>query len=222
MEANRSVAFFDEQFRRQLAAADFALNPFESAALPHLHGHVLDYGCGLGSLALAAARGGCTVLALAASTAAIEHLRAVAEPRRCRWAPNRRTCAAIASRGSIAEDFDAVVCILSHEAQECPAPRGTRKVFATVVARKPLFAPSVAPPAAPPAERPARSRQCARAPSSARPRSLTFQGPPCFVRWSFHPLASRCSFWAAAPGTRTTPAWSRAKSRRSRPKTSPA
>ena len=44
--------------------------------LPHLHGELLDAGCGLGNLAVAAAERGCRVQALDASPAAIEHLRA--------------------------------------------------------------------------------------------------------------------------------------------------
>ena len=78
MSADHSVRFFDDQFRRQVQAHDFALNPFEQVALPHLAGRVLDYGCGLGNLAVAAARRGCNVLALDASPAAIEHLQQVA------------------------------------------------------------------------------------------------------------------------------------------------
>jgi tellurite methyltransferase len=78
MKTTDSIRFFDAQFERQVREADFALNPFEEAALPHLHGRVLDYGCGLGNLALAAARNGCSVVALDASRAAIEHLRAAA------------------------------------------------------------------------------------------------------------------------------------------------
>jgi len=73
-----SIRFFDAQFERQVREADFALNPFEEAALPYLRGRVLDHGCGLGNLALAAARNGCCVVALDASRAAIEHLRAAA------------------------------------------------------------------------------------------------------------------------------------------------
>jgi len=78
MKTTDSIRFFDAQFERQVREADFALNPFEEAALPHLHGRVLDYGCGLGNLALAAARNGCSVVALDASRAAIEHLRGAA------------------------------------------------------------------------------------------------------------------------------------------------
>ena len=72
---NHSVDFFDQQFRRQIGDRDFKLNAFEQEALPHLNGRVLDFGCGLGNLAMAAAQGGCSVLALDASPAAIEHLR---------------------------------------------------------------------------------------------------------------------------------------------------
>ncbi|MBK7081878.1 MAG: methyltransferase domain-containing protein [Betaproteobacteria bacterium] len=78
MNTPRTVDFFDRQFRRQIDAGEFALNPFEARALPHLRGRVLDLGCGLGNLALAAARRGCEVTALDASPAAIARLQAVA------------------------------------------------------------------------------------------------------------------------------------------------
>lgn len=78
MDGPASVRFFDRQFRRQIAAGEGALNPFEAAVLPHLAGRVLDFGCGLGNLALAAARAGCTVVALDASATAIAHLASVA------------------------------------------------------------------------------------------------------------------------------------------------
>jgi tellurite methyltransferase len=78
MSAHRTIDFFDQQFRRQIDAAEFALNPFESSALPHLRGRVLDLGCGLGNLARAAARQGCEVTALDASPAAIAQLQSVA------------------------------------------------------------------------------------------------------------------------------------------------
>jgi tellurite methyltransferase len=70
----RSVDFFEHQFRRQAAAADYALNPFERAILPHLSGAVLDLGCGMGNLALAAASAGCSVHALDASPTAVADL----------------------------------------------------------------------------------------------------------------------------------------------------
>lgn len=79
MVSDTSIRFFEQQFQRQVGAADLRLNPFEERALPYLSGRVLDYGCGLGNLAVAAARQGCTVTALDGSPTAIGHLRAVAE-----------------------------------------------------------------------------------------------------------------------------------------------
>ena len=70
-----SVRFFDTQFRRQAAAGEFGLNPFEARALPHVHGAAIDLGCGLGNLACAAAARGARILALDASPAAIESLQ---------------------------------------------------------------------------------------------------------------------------------------------------
>lgn len=75
MSTNDSVDFFDRQFRRQVENRDFQLNPFELEVLPHLTGRVLDFGCGLGNLAMAAAARGCSVLALDASPAAVEAVR---------------------------------------------------------------------------------------------------------------------------------------------------
>ena len=107
MIANRSVEFFDAQFRRQAANADLALNPFEAAALSHLRGDVLDIGCGLGNLALAAARRGCTVLAADASPAGIESLDARG---RAQGAP-LRALVADAREFDPRRSFDAVVSI---------------------------------------------------------------------------------------------------------------
>jgi tellurite methyltransferase len=70
----RAIEFFERQFRRQSEAGDYALNPFERVILPHLRGDVLDLGCGLGNLALAAAGAGCRVVALDASPVAIADL----------------------------------------------------------------------------------------------------------------------------------------------------
>jgi len=75
MNVNPSIRFFEAQFERQVREADLNLNPFEKLALPFLRGRVLDYGCGLGNLAVAAAQRGCSIVALDASHTAIEHLR---------------------------------------------------------------------------------------------------------------------------------------------------
>jgi tellurite methyltransferase len=106
-EPNASVRFFDAQFRRQIAAHEEQLNPFETAALPHLRGAVLDLGCGLGNLALAAARRSCRVTALDGSAAAIAHLRAAAQ----REALPIQTAEAELSTYRIGGEFDTVVCI---------------------------------------------------------------------------------------------------------------
>ena len=73
-----SVRFFESQFQRQVAAGEFALNPFERMALPYLQGEVLDLGCGLGNLALEAARSGCRVTALDGSPTGIARIREAA------------------------------------------------------------------------------------------------------------------------------------------------
>lgn len=78
MSSDSSVGFFDTQFQRQVRERQFELNPFELAALPYLHGRVLDFGCGIGNLVISAARQGCSVRALDASPTAIEHIRQVA------------------------------------------------------------------------------------------------------------------------------------------------
>jgi tellurite methyltransferase len=76
--SNKSIEFFETQFRHQVAAGEFALNPFEQAAEQFVRGRVLDLGCGLGNLSIAAARHGAAVTAVDASPAAIERINAVA------------------------------------------------------------------------------------------------------------------------------------------------
>ncbi len=116
MNPNDSVKFFDTQFQQQARDRDFHLNPFELAALPHLRGRVLDYGCGLGNLAFAAAERGCSVLALDASPAAITHIK------------QRAAVEALPVHAALAdlrdyeldEDFDAVVSIGLLMFFDCP------------------------------------------------------------------------------------------------------
>jgi tellurite methyltransferase len=133
--AESSIGFFDRQFRRQAAEGDLRLNPFEQLALPHLRGRVLDYGCGLGNLAVAAARQGCCVVALDASPAGIAHLR---ERARAEGLPIEAVEADLRTH-VLHGDFDAVACweILAWRREVFPAPEGTVKAFATLVARKP-------------------------------------------------------------------------------------
>jgi len=116
MNAGGSVAFFDAQFQRQVWDRDFELNPFELAALPYLHGRVLDYGCGLGNLAFAAALRGCSVLALDASPAAIGHIRQRAA---AQGLPVQAAQADLRDY-EIAEDFDVVVSIGLLMFFDCP------------------------------------------------------------------------------------------------------
>ena len=104
---SHSVTFFDAQFQKQVAAGDYALNPFEKAVLPFVHGRVLDYGCGLGNLSVEAGRRGLEVVAVDASETAIARIRQVAV------AENLRIDAACADIGDylIPGKFDTIVAI---------------------------------------------------------------------------------------------------------------
>lgn len=107
MTKNRSTDFFETQFQGQVRSGDFALNPFETLALPYVAGRVLDLGCGLGNLSIAAARRGCSVLAVDASPTAVAHLREVAAAMRL---PIRAEQVEL-STYRIAGSFDTIVAI---------------------------------------------------------------------------------------------------------------
>jgi tellurite methyltransferase len=79
VSGTHAVQFFDSQFRRQVGESDFALNPFEQLALTYVSGEILDLGCGLGNLSLAAARLGCRVSAVDGSPTAVARLQKAAQ-----------------------------------------------------------------------------------------------------------------------------------------------
>jgi tellurite methyltransferase len=116
---SRSVDFFEAQFRRQIASRDFALNPFETLALPFVRGRVLELGCGLGNLSVEAARQGARVVAVDASPAAIAHIAGTSH------AGNLGIAAVLADAASwrIAGDYDVVVAIGLLMFMPCEAAR---------------------------------------------------------------------------------------------------
>jgi tellurite methyltransferase len=103
----RSEEFFESQFRDQIRRGDFALNPFESLALPWLRGTVLDLGCGLGNLALEAGRRGMETLAVDSSPSAVARIEAVARAERLPV----RALAADLGRWRIDRGYDTIVAI---------------------------------------------------------------------------------------------------------------
>lgn len=105
--SSHGIDFFEAQFRKQVANRDFALNPFERRALPYLQGEVLDLGCGLGNLAIEAARRGCRVSALDGGATAVERIRRVAA---AEGLAIRAEQADLADY-RIEREYDAIVCI---------------------------------------------------------------------------------------------------------------
>jgi tellurite methyltransferase len=104
---SNSIEFFESQFQRQVKAREFDLNPFERTALNYLQGEVLDLGCGLGNLAIEAARRGCRVSAIDASPTAVERIRATAESEHLALEAVQADLSAV----SIERDYDTIVCI---------------------------------------------------------------------------------------------------------------
>ncbi len=102
-----SIQFFESQFKRQIVAGEFILNPFEQAILPYVKGDVLDLGCGLGNLSIAAAHNGSHVQALDGSASAVEAIRRRASGEGLPITAELRDLATYEMTGQ----FDTVLCI---------------------------------------------------------------------------------------------------------------
>lgn len=116
MVSDASIRFFEAQFQRQVSEGDLRLNPFEETALPYLRGRVLDFGCGLGNLAIAAARTGCSVVAVDGSHTAIRHLRQFAQDQSL----TIEAAEADLRNYQFGEEFDAIVSIGLLMFFDCP------------------------------------------------------------------------------------------------------
>jgi tellurite methyltransferase len=116
MVSDASIRFFEAQFQRQVSEGDLHLNPFEEVALPYLRGRVLDFGCGLGNLAIAAARSGCSVVAVDGSHTAIQHLRRFAQDQSLMI----EAAEADLRNYQLGEEFDAIVSIGLLMFFDCP------------------------------------------------------------------------------------------------------
>ena len=102
-----SIEFFDRQFEDQIRQGQNRLNRFELMTQAYLRGEVLDLGCGLGNLAIAAAEAGCRVLAVNAAPTAVAHLQRIAGERGL----SLTAAQADLRRYRIEADYDAVVSI---------------------------------------------------------------------------------------------------------------
>lgn len=129
--ATHAVEFFDRQFREQIEAGEFVLNPFEQAVLPYLRGDVLDLGCGLGNLAMAAARQGCRVIALDGSEAAVERLASRVQQEQLQLTARQADLA----RADLTGEYDGVVAI--GLLMFFPRPRSTAMLAALQQATRP-------------------------------------------------------------------------------------